>query len=152
MAETDTTQYYKFFMPHAEARISALGGHHLPHTEDAAIWLERGKRADVAVSMPESKGQEAALFTDVLGAARVVSKVAQLTRSSTDVRPLPVKILRLNLTSPRHAAKSSLIAGRPKAICQTTASVSRCSTRFGRSIGHHGQGAPLKALAPFETS
>ncbi|MEM6634560.1 MAG: multicopper oxidase family protein [Pseudomonadota bacterium] len=99
VAATDTTRVYKLFMPDGEAKLIALDGHPLPQpidlatTEEAPVILGPGQRADIAVRMPGSEGQEATLLTDAPGPARVlarlVSRGASRARSLADLRPLP---------------------------------------------------------------
>lgn len=99
VAATDTTRIYKLFLPDAEAKIIALDGHPLPRviempkTEEEALLLGPGQRADIAVLMPGVEGQVATLFTDAPGPARVLARIvatgASENRSLVDLAPLP---------------------------------------------------------------
>ena len=99
VAATDTTRIYKLFLPDTDAKLIALDGHPLPapidmpKTEETALILGPGQRADIAVLMPASEGQDATVFTDAPGAprllARLVSTGAAQGRDMAELRPLP---------------------------------------------------------------
>ncbi|MGR3617850.1 MAG: multicopper oxidase family protein [Paracoccaceae bacterium] len=99
VAATDTTRIYKLFIPNAQAKIIALDGHPLPEliempsTEDTALFLGPGQRADIAVLMPDTEGQQVNLMTDAPGEphllARIASQGSSMTRSLSDLSPLP---------------------------------------------------------------
>ena len=99
VAATDTTRIYRLFLPDAEAKIIALDGHPLPalidmpRTEEEALVLGPGQRADIALLMPQAEGQIATLFTDMPGNARVLARLvatgASENRSLDNLLPLP---------------------------------------------------------------
>ncbi|MEM6577914.1 MAG: multicopper oxidase family protein [Pseudomonadota bacterium] len=99
LAATDTTRVYKLFVPDAEAQIIALDGHPLaqpmtmPRTEDAALLVGPGQRADIAIQMPSSEGQSVTVMTDAPGPARVLATIrangADAGRSLAEVKALP---------------------------------------------------------------
>lgn len=99
VAATDTTRIYKLFLPDAKAKIIALDGHPLPalidmpKTEEDAVLLGPGQRADIALMMPRVEGQIATLFTDAPGNARVLARLvatgASENKSLADLVPLP---------------------------------------------------------------
>lgn len=81
IAATDTTRIYRLFLPDAEGRVIALDGHPLPSlidipkTEETALHLGPGQRADIVVRMPPEEGQLATLMTDAPGPPRVLARL-----------------------------------------------------------------------------
>lgn len=99
IAATDTTRIYRVFLPDADGRLIAIDGHPLPapvdipKTEETALHLGPGQRADIVVRMPVSEGQSITLMTDAPGAARILAKLrsigSTLDRSVSEVVALP---------------------------------------------------------------
>ena len=99
MAATDTTRIYRLFVPRAEGRIIALDGHPLPEpiaipqTEEGALIVGPGQRADFALRMPSSDGQEVRVMTDAPGEPRVLARIrstgADAGRDLAELDPLP---------------------------------------------------------------
>lgn len=98
IAATDTTRIYKLFIPDVMGKIIALDGHPLsqpidvPKSEDAALFLGPGQRADIAIQMPSSEGQAVTLMTDAPGEARVLARLQAVgvntKRDLSELRPL----------------------------------------------------------------
>ena len=65
----------------------------MPKTEEDAVLLGPGQRADIALMMPRVAGQIATLFTDAPGNARVLARLvatgASENKSLADLVPLP---------------------------------------------------------------
>ncbi|MEM0949341.1 MAG: multicopper oxidase family protein [Pseudomonadota bacterium] len=99
VAATDVTRIYKLFIVGGDAKLIALDGHPLPDltdvptTEEGALILAPGQRADIGVLMPRSEGQEVLVYTDAPGEprllARLLSSGTSVNRSLGDLRPLP---------------------------------------------------------------
>ena len=99
LAATDTTRVYKLFVPEAGARIIALDCHPLaqpvdmPKTEETALYMGPGQRADIALSMPASEGQTVKVMTDAPGQARSLASIRAVgsnsARDLAELRPLP---------------------------------------------------------------
>ena len=73
IAATDTTRIYRLFLPDAEGRVIALDGHPLPQpadipkSEQTALFLAPGQRADIVVRKPTSEVQTITHAPHVLG-------------------------------------------------------------------------------------
>ncbi|MEM6480461.1 MAG: multicopper oxidase family protein [Pseudomonadota bacterium] len=99
LAATDTTRIYKLYIPETPAMIIALDGHPLaqpvamPQTEDNALFIGPGQRADIALRMPNSEGQSVALMTDAPGEARLLATLRasgkDQKRDMAELKPLP---------------------------------------------------------------
>jgi len=86
---TDTARIYRLFVPGAVGQVIALDGHPLvspwpvPASEDAALELSPGQRADIALRMPSGEGEVLDVMTAAPGAPR---RLARLRAEGSDLR------------------------------------------------------------------
>ncbi|MFC4668831.1 multicopper oxidase family protein [Seohaeicola nanhaiensis] len=98
IAATDTARIYKLFLPGATGQIIALDGHPLiaplplPQSEDTALLLAPGQRADLAIAMPVTEGETIDLMTHAPGAPRRLARLratgGTLKRELSELKPL----------------------------------------------------------------
>lgn len=97
LAATDTARIYKIVVTGTDGRIIAFDGHPLEEalawpTEDAPLLLSPGQRADIAVRMPDTEGEELIVQALVQGRLRPLARVratgASLGRDLAELKPL----------------------------------------------------------------
>lgn len=97
VAATDTTRVYKLFLTDATGQIIALDGQPVPGpvawpTQQEPLLVAPGQRADIALRMPDSAGQELTLTAVVPGGTKVLATFRStgdsLNRALSDLTPL----------------------------------------------------------------
>ena len=98
LVATDTTRIYKLYVQGATGRIIALDGQPVPGpvpwpTDQEPLLLAPGQRADIALRMPDTAGQECSLIADVPGGTEVLARFRAtgqtLGRDLAELAPLP---------------------------------------------------------------
>lgn len=94
---TDTTRIYRLFLGGAAGKIIAFDGHPLvvplpwPSGSEPLI-LSPGQRADIALEVPASEGQEVSLLADVAGGPKRLARVRTVgtsrNRQLAELKPL----------------------------------------------------------------
>lgn len=98
IAVTDTTRVYKVFLPDVLGKIIAWDGHPVAEavdwpSESKPLWIGPGQRADIALRIPDTEGEEIALNARIgtrshsLARLRAVGQTAR--RDLDELRPLP---------------------------------------------------------------